>query len=93
MAIGVLHEAARRGLRVPADLSVVGFDGIEATKWSVPELTTVEQPIDEIATTAVETLKGLIERPGSSLPNSYFRPTLRIRASTAAPVGAAVVTT
>ena len=56
MAIGALHEAARRGLRVPDDLSIVGFDGIDATNWSVPELTTVEQPIAQIADTAVETL-------------------------------------
>jgi DNA-binding LacI/PurR family transcriptional regulator len=85
MAIGALHEAARRGLRVPKDFSIVGFDGIDATKWSVPELTTVEQPIARIAETAVETLQGLIERPGRPAPNSYFRPTLSVRASTAAP--------
>ena len=48
MAIGVLQEAARRGLRVPEDLSVVGFDGI-AAGWTEPPLTTIEQPIDEIA--------------------------------------------
>jgi DNA-binding LacI/PurR family transcriptional regulator len=85
MAIGVLHEAARQGLRVPEDLSIVGFDGIDATRWSVPELTTVEQPIHQIADTAVQTLLTLIEQPGRPLPNSYFRPTLRVRASTAAP--------
>ena len=91
MAIGVLHEAARRGIQVPDELSVVGFDGIEATKWSVPELTTVEQPIDRIAATAVQTLQSLITERDGPLPNSYYRPTLRVRASTAAPVGAAVV--
>jgi DNA-binding LacI/PurR family transcriptional regulator len=84
MAIGALHEAARRGLRVPADLSIVGFDGIDATKWSVPELTTVEQPITQIADTAVQTLQTLIEHPGRRLPNSYFRPELRVRASSGA---------
>jgi DNA-binding LacI/PurR family transcriptional regulator len=82
IAIGALHEAARRGLRVPEDLSIVGFDGIDATKWSIPELTTVEQPIDEIAETAVQTLLTLIEQPERSLPNLYYRPTLRVRAST-----------
>jgi len=81
MAIGALHEAARRGLRVPDDLSIVGFDGIDATKWSVPELTTVEQPIAQIADTAVFTLQTLIEHPGRQLPNSYYRPVLRKRAS------------
>ena len=84
MAIGALHEAARRGLQVPRDLSIVGFDGIAATKWSVPELTTVEQPITQIADTAVLTLETLIEHPGRQVPNSYYRPVLRKRASTAA---------
>ena len=83
MAIGALHEAARRGLCVPEDLSIVGFDGIDAAKWSVPELTTVEQPIAQIADTAVETLQKLIEDPGKQLPNSYFRPALKTRASSA----------
>ena len=72
MAIGALHEAARRAVRVPDDLSIVGFDGIEATKWSVPELSTVEQPIAQIAETAVVTLQTLIETPTRQLPNSYF---------------------
>jgi DNA-binding LacI/PurR family transcriptional regulator len=90
MAIGALHEAARQGLRVPDDFSIVGFDGIDATKWSVPELTTVEQPIAQIAETAVETLQSLIEQPERKLPNSYFRPVLRVRASTAAPARAQV---
>lgn len=85
MAIGALHEAARRGLRVPDDLSIVGFDGIDATRWSVPELTTVEQPIALIAETAVDTLQRLIAEPERPLPSSYFRPVLRVRASTAAP--------
>lgn len=85
MAIGVLHEAARRGLRVPDELSVVGFDGIEASKWSVPELTTIEQPIDLIAERAVDTLQRLIAAPGSDHPSSYYRPALRVRSSTAAP--------
>jgi DNA-binding LacI/PurR family transcriptional regulator len=90
MAIGALHEAVRQGLRVPDDFSIVGFDGIDATKWSVPELTTVEQPIARIADTAVETLQSLIEQPERKLPNSYFRPALRVRASTAAPARAQV---
>ena len=81
MAIGVLQGAAEAGLRVPEDLSVVGFDGIEASSWTNPPLTTIEQPIDEIAQTAVDTLRTLIEHP-KALPNSYFRPHLRVRSST-----------
>ena len=56
MAIGALQEAATLGLRVPDDLSIVGFDGIDATTWTQPPLTTVEQPIYEIARTTVTAL-------------------------------------
>ena len=85
MAIGVLQEAAARGLRVPRDLSVVGFDGIDAAAWTSPPLTTVEQPIEEIAETAVNALRSLIADPRKPLPDYSFRPRLHVRASTAAP--------
>jgi DNA-binding LacI/PurR family transcriptional regulator len=85
MAIGVLQEAVARGLRVPEDLSVVGFDGIEATAWTSPALTTVEQPIEEIAETAVNALRTLIAEPDKPLPDYSFRPRLRVRGSTARP--------
>ena len=88
MAIGALHEATRRGVAVPDELSVVGFDGIDAATWIVPALTTVEQPIAQIADTAVQTLATLIEDPSRRLPNSYFRPVLRVRSSTAPPARA-----
>jgi DNA-binding LacI/PurR family transcriptional regulator len=84
MAIGVLQAADEAGVAVPRELSVVGFDGIEATAWTDPPLTTIEQPIDEIAQTAVDALRVLIEEP-RPLPNSYFRPNLRLRSSTAPP--------
>jgi DNA-binding LacI/PurR family transcriptional regulator len=85
MAIGVLTEAAERGIAVPDDLSVIGFDGIEAASWTRPGLTTVEQPIADIAVTAVDALKSLIDEPERPLPDFVFRPKLRVRASTAPP--------
>jgi DNA-binding LacI/PurR family transcriptional regulator len=85
MAIGVLQEAAARGLSVPRDLSVVGFDGIEAAAWTSPPLTTVEQPIEDIAETAVNALQTLIAEPEKPLPDYTFRPRLTVRASTARP--------
>jgi DNA-binding LacI/PurR family transcriptional regulator len=88
MAIGALHAAARLGVRVPEELSIVGFDGIDAANWTIPELTTVEQPIAQIADTAVQTLQTLIEQPGRPLPSSYFRPILRVRNTTAPPSAA-----
>jgi DNA-binding LacI/PurR family transcriptional regulator len=83
MAIGVIREAAAHGIDVPGELSVVGFDGIGAAAWVEPTLTTVEQPIDEIADTAVRALRALIEDGSQSLPNYVFRPRLKLGGSTA----------
>ncbi len=85
MAIGALQEARVLGLGVPDDLSIVGFDGIEAASWVDPPLTTVEQPIEEIADTAVEALRTLIAEPGRSLPSFVFKAKLRHGGSTAPP--------
>jgi DNA-binding LacI/PurR family transcriptional regulator len=85
MAIGAVQEAAEQRLRVPEDLSIVGFDGIEATAWTNPALTTVEQPIEEIAETAVNALRTMIDAPMKPLPDSFFRPRLCERSSTAPP--------
>ncbi len=86
MAIGALQEAHVLGLGVPDDLSIVGFDGIEAASWTQPVLTTVEQPIDEIAETAVEALRALVDDPGQTLPSYVFRPTLRVGGTTGPPL-------
>jgi DNA-binding LacI/PurR family transcriptional regulator len=85
MAIGTVLEAAELGLEVPRDVSVVGFDGIDAATWLRPSLTTVEQPIRDIAETAVDALQSLIRNPERPLPDFVFRPRLRIAASTAPP--------
>jgi DNA-binding LacI/PurR family transcriptional regulator len=85
MAIGVLQEALALGLRVPDDLSVVGFDGIEATEWTQPALTTIEQPIDVIAKTAIAALTTQIDDPDQALANYVFRPRLKLGATTAPP--------
>ena len=85
MAIGALREATARGLRVPGDVSIVGFDGIEAAGWIDPPLTTVEQPILDIARTAVSTLRSLIGGQSGAMPDVQYRPKLRLGSSTAAP--------
>ncbi len=56
MAAGAISTALRHGLRVPEDLSVVGFDDTEIATTIWPQLTTVRQPIAEMAATAVELL-------------------------------------
>lgn len=48
MAVGVIHAVAKTGLRVPDDVSVIGFDNIPLAPYLMPELTTVAQPIDQI---------------------------------------------
>ena len=82
MAIGVIQEAAVLGLHVPEDLSVVGFDGIDAASWTQPPLTTVVQPIDEIARTAVSALREQVDEPVARQPSYVFRPRLRIGGTT-----------
>lgn len=54
MAIGVLRGIAARGLRVPEDIAVVGFDGIALGRYTQPPLTTMAQPIREIGKLATE---------------------------------------
>ncbi|WP_433043050.1 LacI family DNA-binding transcriptional regulator [Dactylosporangium sp. CS-033363] len=51
-ALGVYEAARRLGLRIPQDLSVVGFDDIEVTRWCGPPMTTVRQPFAEMGATA-----------------------------------------
>lgn len=85
MAIGALQEAAVLGLCVPDDVSIVGFDGIDATCWTQPALTTIEQPIDEIAETTIDALDTLMREPAATLPRYVFRPRLRPGGSTAPP--------
>jgi LacI family transcriptional regulator len=82
MAVGVLRAAAELGLRVPQDLSVIGFDDIPLARQSVPALTTIRQPTDNMAKVAVETLMAVLadrDRP----PQTHILPTqLIVREST-----------
>lgn len=54
IAIGAFKALSDAGLRVPDDVSIVGFDGIDLSKFFVPSIATVEQPSDEIARRSVE---------------------------------------
>jgi LacI family transcriptional regulator len=60
-ALGVYEAARQRGLRVPQDLSVVGFDDLPVARWLSPPLTTVRQPLADMGRAAAETLLRLIE--------------------------------
>jgi LacI family transcriptional regulator len=61
-AVGALRAAAERGLNVPGDLSVTGFDDIDLSRATNPMLTTVRQPLEEMGRMAVSLLRRLIDR-------------------------------
>lgn len=85
MAMGVLHTARRRGLRVPDDVSIVGVDDIRYARYADPPLTTVAQPMREMGEHAVRVLLGILN--GGQKPQDCVRlpHTLVVRASTAPP--------
>ncbi|MFB4281469.1 MULTISPECIES: LacI family DNA-binding transcriptional regulator [unclassified Nonomuraea] len=62
MAVGALRAAAERGLGVPGDLSVAGFDDIDVSRAASPALTTVRQPLEEMGRMAVTLLMRLLSR-------------------------------
>ncbi len=83
MAIGALNAAARLGLRVPADLSVVGFDDIELARHVEPPLTTVHQPVRRKGEDACRLLLAAIERTAVARPDHHRLETrLIVRGST-----------
>lgn len=82
MAIGALNAILDRGLRVPEDVSVVGFDNIWLARAVRPALTTVAQPMYDIGARAVATLAQIISEHGNPT-TQWIQPHLVIRSSTA----------
>lgn len=87
LAIGALHAAWRRGLRVPNDLSIVGFDDIPMARYLTPPLTTMRQPMEEMGRRTTNALIDLLEGHAAPSPvaDLVLRPELIIRDSTAPP--------
>ncbi len=82
MALGVIREAHSRGMRVPGDLSVIGFDDSPLMAFTGPALTTVRQPVQAMCEAAVS---GLVRAMDGNPPDGtelVFRPDLIIRQST-----------
>lgn len=85
IAVGVIQAARSAGLRIPEDLSVVGFDDTYGAMWTDPPLTTVRQPLRQMGRVAARTL---LELAGDKVPDSHhvqLATTLVVRGSTAAP--------
>jgi DNA-binding LacI/PurR family transcriptional regulator len=80
-AIRALHEA---GLRVPDDVSVIGFDDVLSAPFGIPSLTTVRQPLREMGKAGAESLLYRINHPKAPYPQQVImQPELVIRESTA----------
>ncbi len=93
MAVGVYHTLAKRGLRVPNDLSVIGFDDLPWVRYLDPPLTTVRQPARHMGRLAVEHLfDSAADGPDAAEPRSaadLVRPELVARASVGPPARSA----
>nr|BBH85414.1 LacI family transcriptional regulator [Thermosporothrix sp. COM3] len=80
MAFGAMRALYERGLHVPEDIAVVGFDNLEEARFSVPSLTTVAPDKRQIGTTAVTRLLQCINGPETHVPGTVtvpFRLTMR----------------
>jgi len=84
-AVSVVHVARARGLRIPEDLSVVGFDDSEQAAIVTPPLTTVRQPLAELGRMAVSLLLRVLENQRHDALRIELATKLVVRESTAAP--------
>ncbi|MBV9445735.1 MAG: LacI family DNA-binding transcriptional regulator [Streptosporangiaceae bacterium] len=84
-AFGVYEAARQRGLRVPQDLSVVGFDDLPVARWVSPPLTTVCQPLADMGAAAANMLGDLIEGVPLRSNRVELSTQLIVRESTAPP--------
>jgi LacI family transcriptional regulator len=87
VALGVMEEARRRSIRIPEDLSVVGFDNTFVASRSAPPLTTVAQPLLEMGRVATRSLAQMIKNDVVSTRHIELATRLVVRDSTAPPVG------
>ncbi|NDZ79536.1 LacI family transcriptional regulator [Streptomyces sp. SID10853] len=85
VAVGILGAAELHGLRIPEDLSVIGCDGIRVGEWLRPKLTTLQQPVADLARTALEVVQNRIEAPDGARVTKSFPLHLVIRGSAVPP--------
>ncbi|EPL03952.1 LacI family DNA-binding transcriptional regulator [Pseudomonas sp. CF161] len=88
MGIGVLRAAAECNIRVPSELSVIGFDDIQMSRYVYPALTTVGQSILQLGEQAAELLLRRIAKPGQAIDQRIVTPNIVLRESTAPLAGA-----
>ncbi|MCC8167057.1 MAG: LacI family transcriptional regulator [Planctomycetes bacterium] len=82
MAIGCINALQDNGVAVPRDISVIGYDGIEAGDFCRPALTTIYQPVAELAAATLRRLITIIQSPDQTAVRSFIQPRLLLRNST-----------
>jgi LacI family transcriptional regulator len=87
IAVGVLAAAHERGIPVPEQLSVVGFDDTPQARWTTPQLTSVHQPLIGMGRMAVETVLAMAEGGQPASRHIQLATSLTVRRSTAVPSG------
>lgn len=83
IAYGVIQAAFQMGIQVPQDLSVVGFDDVYLSKYFIPPLTTIKQPIYEISEAAVDCFFDRMENSQKTGRTIHYNVHLEVRGSTA----------
>lgn len=82
VAIGACRAIWEEGMKVPENFSLAGFDGLELTRYYIPSLTTIRQPVEEIAKETLRMLFGMIENKEKINENVVFPGELVIGEST-----------
>ncbi len=83
VALGFMATLHREGVRIPQEVSVVGFDDIPFAGCSYPKLTTIQQPHQSIASAALQMILQRIQNDQAKVENCFLPGTLVVRESTA----------
>lgn len=87
MALGAMREIRKQKLKLPTDISLIGFDDITVCELLDPPLSTIHQPLYEVGKTAFQLMAKLIEKPTSKIENTMLSPQLMQRGTTGPPSG------
>jgi len=85
MAMGVMDAVRSRGLRIPEDISILGFDDVPQAALVRPALTTVHQPLEQMGRVATQMLLGRLKNPQQEITRIELPTELIVRGSTASP--------
>lgn len=85
-AFGGINAIRKRGLRIPEDISVAGYDGIQAARHIEPQLTTLQQDTEQLGFAAARALISLIERPKSTIIEQITVPGTLIEGKSVTPL-------